>query len=183
MRGILLDADAFRCLRELGLLEPLARSFSKSSYVACTEYVARMELSAVARDVTGLEQAGHLQVHPVKRGTPEFERYRVLCRQGDKGEAEAIAWALEKRLADRPVFVTRDNGATRLARQQGVPVTDVLGLTLLAVLVAAVTEVDASTALQPWEVERTGRCRPTLYEGVQAALTLHGEAIRTLFSV
>ena len=61
MRNIVLDADAFRCLRELELLRPLLHATASIASTTLTEYVARHELNLVDAEVRGLEAAGLLR--------------------------------------------------------------------------------------------------------------------------
>ena len=165
MRPLLLDADAFRCLRDLGLLRMLLRGLAATHGAHITEYIARHELTQLQADVTSLESASLLSVHPLVKGSSAQVRYRQFQkdRLADKGECEAVAWALDAPPASRPVFITRDRGATAFARAQGVPVTDVLGLAVEALRRALIDRETLRSALACWEDPQIQICRPAGY--------------------
>lgn len=165
MRSILLDADAFRCLRDLRLLRPLLTGLAKTHGVHLTEYIARQELNQIQADVTSLEAAGLLSVPPLFKGSSAQLRYRQFQRErlADKGECEAVAWALDAPPGQRPVFITRDRGATQFARSQGVPVTDVLGVTVEALRHGHTDRELLRTALACWDDPQIQICRPAGY--------------------
>ena len=124
MRKVLLDSDAFRCLHGLRLLEAVCAALAP---ITLTEYVARHELSLLQRDVARLEAGSVIRIEPLLKGSEAAQRYRAFLRSPekgerapDKGEAEAIAWALGEPPATRPLFVTRDDGARRFAERSKV---------------------------------------------------------------
>lgn len=182
MRRPLLDADVFRCLRDLNLLDALAATLAPPGLLM-TEYVARHELSLVDSDVRRLEAAGALEVARLLKGTPEVQRYRSLQREADKGEAECVAWALGVEAASRPVFITRDGGAERFARSKGVPVTDLLGLVAAAIRHAGLPEDTAREHLAVWHAPAIQLCRPRDYPGLDAALAERHASEATLFDI
>lgn len=165
MRPILFDADAFRCLHGLKLLDAVLDALAPHARIVLTEYVARWELNLLAPRVQGFEQRGALSVERVLKGTPAAKRYRELQREADKGEAEAIAWALDQPRESRALFVTRDNGARKLADSHRVPVTDVMGVVVEACEVGGLDRKLAVSALAVWDEPAQELCRPTRYAG------------------
>lgn len=166
MRGVLLDADAVLCLHSLQLLERVVPLLASVRRVVLTEYVARRELNALSARIGALLDAGHVSIEPLMKGTPAATRYRELQRSHDKGESECVAWALE--VEPRPLFVTRDQGATRLAEAHGVPVTDVMGAVVEACETAGLSRDVARSALALWDDKEQQRCRPSPYHGFDA---------------
>lgn len=167
MRAVLIDCDAFVCLRGLGLVGPVVEALARVRPVAITEYVARHELSDLQAVVSGFEHEGKLCVHPVTKGAPAFATWRELRSDGhDKGEAELIAWALHA--PETPLFVTRDGPATRLAIARRVPVTDVLGIVVEACETGGLDVGGARSALAIWDDKGQQRCRPHPYPGFDA---------------
>lgn len=168
MRDVLLDADAFRILHGLKLLDPVLSALQADRRLFMTGYVARHELSLLSQEVERLEATGVLRVEDVRRGTEAGNRYRAFQREADKGEAEAIAWALDRAPEERPLFVSRDAGARRFARQQRVPETDVMGLVVEAVLSGRLLRAAAESALVVWDDPNQQLGRPVDYEGFDA---------------
>jgi predicted nucleic acid-binding protein len=146
VRDLLIDADAFRFLRALGLLDEVFSALRPDRRVLLTEYIARHELSVLSRDLDRLVSEGFVQVERVGIKTPAGRRYREFQREADKGEAEAIAWALDAPSPSRPVFVSRDAGARRFAAAQGVASTDVMGVVVEAVLTGRLLRTRAEEA-------------------------------------
>ncbi|HEU4409319.1 MAG TPA: hypothetical protein VFS43_28935 [Polyangiaceae bacterium] len=176
MRAILLDADAFRCLHGLKLLDVVLEALASRTPVVVTEYVARHELSLLGLQVTRLEAAGVLSVRQVLKGTPAGQRFREFQRAAargelaaDKGEAEAVAWALDEPWEGRALFVTRDDGAQKFARGHRVPVTDVMGVVVEACEVGGLAREVAASALAGWDDPEQQLCRPARYAGFDAA--------------
>lgn len=171
MRDVLLDADAFRCLRELGLLEPGLRAAAPRGRTHLVQFVARHELSLVSQTVEALEKNGLIVIESVLAGSEAGRLFRKLMKEGhDKGESESIAWASGVPQEDRPVFVTADRGATRLARDNRVPVTDVFGLVLAWVELAGLDRQLVADALTSWDQPHSGRCGPKGWAGFEHAL-------------
>lgn len=177
VRALLLDADAFRFLRSLDLL-PVLADLAARTPINITEYVARHELAPIAVDVSRLESAGALTVQRLEKGTPEQIRYREYQRAAragrfdrrvDKGECEAIAWAMERSAAHRPVFVTCDAGARWLALHEGVRTTDVLGVGVLAVREGVLARERLADHLSPWDSPAQQVGRPAGYASFEAA--------------
>lgn len=159
------DADAFRCLHGLKLLDALIGALAPTTRIVLTEYVARWELNLLAQKVQGFEQRGALSVERVLKGTPAAKRYRELQREADKGEAEAIAWALDQPRETRALFVTRDGGARKLAETYRVPVTDVMGVVVEACEAGTLDRKMAFGALAVWDEADQELCRPARYAG------------------
>ena len=183
MRPLLLDADAFRCLRDLGLLRPLLEGFAPPPGVHLTEYIARHELTQRQADVASRESAALLSGHPLGEGASAQVRYRQFQkdRLADKGECEGIAWALDAPPAGRPVFITRDRGATLFARSQGVPVTDVLGLAVEALRRNLTDRETLRSSLARWDDPQIQICRPAGYRSFDLEVDERLEREATLF--
>jgi predicted nucleic acid-binding protein len=92
-------------------------------------YAANVELNPLQKEIAGLKIRGYLAVHDVVKKSPAGERMRSLIRQGvDKGEAEAIAWAIETFERDeRPIFVSVDFNARRNAINNQLVAVDLMG--------------------------------------------------------
>ncbi len=107
MRPLLLDTDAFLCLRKLGVLALVCSARGRNDPLLLTGYVARTELSSIATERSAMEASGCLRVHDVVARTPAAERWKRFRRERiHKGEAEAIAFALDSDRDTRPVFVS-----------------------------------------------------------------------------
>ena len=168
MRDLLIDADAFRFLRALWLLDEVFSALRPDRRVLLTEYIARHELSVLSRDLDRLVSEGFVQVERVGIKTPAGRRYREFQREADKGEAEAIAWALDAPSPSRPVFVSRDAGARRFAAAQGVASTDVMGVVVEAVLTGRLLRTRAEEALAVWDDRSQQVGRPEDYDSFEA---------------
>lgn len=156
---LLLDADAFLCLRKLSVLD-LLRGSEEVDLIA-TEFIARHELSPLQADVKALEKEGRLRVEAVTVRTPAHQTFRQLRKEGvDKGEAEAIAWAMCLAPDRRPLFVSNDAAARRCAERNGVPVVDVMGLAVEIVEGGVLSLAEVRERLAPWEDSRQSFGRP-----------------------
>jgi len=156
---LLLDADAFLCLRSNSLLDLL---LAAKVPLVMTGYVARHELASLQASIQEMERRSSLKVEDVRAKTPEFIRYRQFLREGaHKGEAESVAWAVEKTTRDtRPVFVSLDGGARKLAASNGMVSLDVFDLMVLAVREGLCTAEEVRTRLAAWDDDPHGFCRP-----------------------
>lgn len=153
----LIDADAFLCMRQVSLLSLIAVT---GETLLMTEFIARHELSSLAGELSHLESASRIEVHSVKGRTPEHAHFRRLRGDGaDKGEAEAIAWAV----AHRPdvVFITHDRGARKHAMANGLAVDDVLGLAVRLVAAARLESAAAQERFARWDDEHNAFGRPS----------------------
>jgi len=151
----LIEADAFLGLRKLSLLKLIEEA---EIVVTLTEFVARHELSTVSNVIDDLERKDLLSVHAVRSGTPERRRFNDLKRRADKGEAEAIAWALGQ--DEKPVFVSHDVRARALASEVGLTAFDVLDLAVELVESGQLQIADVQAKLMVWETEDQSFCRP-----------------------
>ena len=147
-------------------------ALAQHTKIVLTEYVARHELNLLQREIDRLERSRVIEIVRLLKGTEAAKRFREFQRPAtkgerppDKGEAEAIAWALDEPPATRAIFVTRDEGATRFARQMGVPVVDVMGIVVEACLVGGLDRAAAAQALSVWDDRGQQLCRPVDYEG------------------
>lgn len=165
MRPVLLDSDAFRCLHGLRLLDSVCAALAPHTRITLTGYIAKHELNLLQREVDRLSRTGMVHLQDVIRGTEAFRRYREFQRACDKGEAEAIAFALDEPRPTRALFITRDDGARRFAEQKSVPVTDVMGLVVEACLVGGLDRSVAAQALSVWDDRGQQLCRPADYDG------------------
>jgi predicted nucleic acid-binding protein len=174
VRPILFDSDAFRCLHGLRLLDAVCAALAPHTTIVLTEYVARHELSLLQREIARLERSGTIRVERLIKGTEAAGRYRAFQRSPergdrppDKGEAEAVAWALDGPPEARALFVTRDDGATRFAMKKSVPVTDVMGIVVEACIVGGLDRAVAAQALSVWDDRGQQICRPADYDGFE----------------
>lgn len=123
---LLLDADAFLCLRKVSLLRCLAAD-SRVGMVM-TSYIATHELKDVAEEVAELRQSGKLTICSVKTKTKEYRSYEEFKESGhDPGESEAVAWAVSNRTDDL-YFTSQDRRARTLARKKKIPQGNVADL-------------------------------------------------------
>lgn len=159
MREILFDADAFLCVRSLSLMTALDVD---GCQWLMTEIVARRELSSVARELADFEASKRLLVKSVaSRGTPQADTFKELCRAGhDRGEAESIAWACHLEPDKRPLFISNDLRARRLAADRRVPVGDVMDLIVEAIGATILDEKRAESITTVWGDRRKDLCRP-----------------------
>lgn len=156
---ILLDADAFLCMRGLGILGDVVQA--TALVVHLTEYVARHELSPVASLVLDLEGSGRVIIGSVVARTPAFEMWRRLRREGaDKGEAEAIAWGASREGVPRPWFVTLDGEARRHSARCGLRAMDVRDFLVRTVALGAVAVEVVRQAVAVWDDRGQQQGRP-----------------------
>ncbi len=166
MRDVLVDADAFRFLRGLGLLDAVFDALSRESKIWIGEYVARHELNLLFEVLEVHRAAGRIDFVAVAARTSAFQKFRAWQKEGfDKGEAEAIAWASEVPHERRPLFVTRDSKARQLAQREGVLHTDVMGIVVEAVCRGHLELDRAREALSAWDDPRQQQGKPHPYAG------------------
>lgn len=154
----LIDADALLCLRSLLLIPVLRASQRLPRPMVVTEYVARHELVSIDREIRDLEAAGVVRVEPVLRKNADFRRLRD--DGADKGEAEAIAWALSIPRGERPLFVSLDVEARTFAERDGVPADDVMGFLVDLIEMGALSFAEGVKHTDPWQDQRQQRGRP-----------------------
>jgi predicted nucleic acid-binding protein len=158
LERFLLDADAFIQLYSLGVFVLPQLQHASSLSLALTEYVARHELSSLGQVTSALEARRLLVIQQVSSRDPNWKR---LKQEGvDKGEAEAIAWALGEPAQKRPIFVSVDARARKTAMEHGLRTADLLDFTLALIDAGVISESDARTLLAPWEDRRQQRGRP-----------------------
>jgi predicted nucleic acid-binding protein len=138
------------------MLGPVRHLSRPPGPVIMTEYVARHELSQLAREVAALEAAGALRIEPLEAKNADFRRLRQSG--ADKGEAEAIAWALAQN--PRPCFVSVDKGARRLARENRVVAGDIMDLLTDLIGLGLLSLEEARSHAEPWNDRRQQRGRP-----------------------
>jgi hypothetical protein len=147
---LLLDADAFLALRKLSLLEAMTAAGAGRMRMRMAEYTARHELSTIDQLLRALEAQGRLSVHGIVRRTDADRLYRALVRDGaDKGEAEAVAWAVQFG-SEELVFVAVDHGARKVAGRHNILAADVMDLCVLLVEGAHVSADLVRSKLSPW---------------------------------
>jgi predicted nucleic acid-binding protein len=164
VKRVLLDADAFLCLRSLDLLRRICASALRDEPLIMTEYIARKELSSVATLVQSMVDSGCLKIVLVSasKHTETGRLWKELRTERiDKGESEALAWVLPMKAATRPVFVSREVAARRVAKERHVPSTDVFGFVVALVEAGWLTRPEAETALQIWDDKRQELCKPS----------------------
>jgi len=155
----LFDADALICLRSLALVERLCSSERFPRPAVITQYVARHELSAIDGQIRELEAAGLVRVESILAKDPDFRR----LRQGgvDKGEAEAISWAMAQPPERRPAFISLDRKGRATARENGVSAGDVMDLLVDLIEQSVLTTEEARERVAPWDDRRQQRGRPS----------------------
>jgi hypothetical protein len=161
VKPLLIDADAFLCVRKLNLLPAMCAARPGGKPVTIGEYVARRELSGLASELKELERVGSVVVVAIERRGPSGARFKNLKNAGmDAGEAEALAWALDLPPAERPMFVSLDVAARGAAVRHGVVSGDVMDLVVELVEAGIVVRADAEAALVVWEDRRNQFGRP-----------------------
>ena len=171
MTIILIDADAFLCARQLGLIDLLRScpaSWPKPS-LYCTSIVARNELNDLQSLVTELESLGLLRVERVLARTPAARMKRDIqsTLRVHKGEAEAIAWGVQAQSEHKVVFVSHDVGARRAATSSKLESWDLFDLGKHWLEAGRLTETDFRAVFEAWEEGPHVFGRPRDFEGVE----------------
>lgn len=159
MKRYLVDADAFLHLRKLDLLA-LYFAAPRATPLMLGRLVAEMELSSIAKFVEELRGAGRIEVVRVLAASEVMRRFKAMRQEGaDRGEAEAIAWAMGLPAAERPLFVSVDRKARQYADRNGVPAADLMDLMVDWIEGGLVRSEDVEQALLPWDdkVRQVGR--------------------------
>jgi predicted nucleic acid-binding protein len=168
MIPVLLDADAFRCARDLGVLDSLRRTADQRVRLYMTEYVARHELSSDAKTIEALCACNLLSIEKVSgKDVQKLLRESRDKKSGlHKGEAESIIWAKGLDRKERPLFISNDRRARRGAEQHGVPAGDLMDFLVEAVQ-AKVVELDEMKRLVSavWNDREQQQCRPHDWDG------------------
>jgi predicted nucleic acid-binding protein len=161
-RRILLDSDAFFCLRGLCILDILCQT--NKFAVSLTSFIARTELNDIADTVNQMATSGRISIEKVLVRTPTYLEYKQLLRSGvHKGEAEAIAWICSLPKEQRPAFVSNDVGARTAAVQKGLETGDVMDLLVCIVQLGVLTKHEAQQLTIPWGCHPNAFCRPKDY--------------------
>lgn len=159
---VLIDADAFICLRKWDLLALLVRS----SHVELHQggFAAYHELNRIHSEIEELESSGSLEIHSIKARTSAYSVYREIVKGGaDRGEAEAVAWAVDSKKTRDMVFVSLDVRARRLASSRGMVTCDVFDLMVSLSVQGHCSTDEVRKRLVDWDDIRKGFCRPGHY--------------------
>ncbi|TMQ06889.1 MAG: hypothetical protein E6J90_45030 [Deltaproteobacteria bacterium] len=166
MTHYLIDSDAFLALRSLKLLSDLCVRLPSDEPLLMVGHAAYVELNPLQREIGALRSAGSLVVHEVVVKSAAGQHMKELRRSGiDKGEAEAIAWALDDDRGNlRLIFVSVDARARRHAENNRLVAVDIMGA-----IVEWVEEglLDRSIAMQRvtvWDDRAQERGRPRDYD-------------------
>ncbi len=167
MTDCLLDADAFLCIRKLGLLALHTRRAVADFRFVMTGFIARNELNDVSAEIDDLLDREWLRIEsiPARKTTPTGKLYWDLQRGKSrihKGEAEAIVWAYLVAQTS-PIFISNDSAARRMAKTLGVRCGDVFDFVVLAVEHKVITVAEAKQCLEPWDDKHQVLCRPSDY--------------------
>jgi predicted nucleic acid-binding protein len=158
VKDLLFDADAFLFIRKLSILRLLV---PLSGRWLMTSYIARHELNDIADEITEFEKAGHLLVQATMAKDPLF---RKLKKEGHHvGEAEAIAWAAQLAVEERPIFISADKGARDGARTHGVPAGDLMDLVVEAIESGEVDRRAVREKVAVWDDKHQMLGRPSDY--------------------
>ncbi len=169
MKRVLLDADAFLCIKKLGLLQLLQEHANPSLRLVITGYIALHELSTVRSHVEQLQQQELLQIEQVPARSVIHLKRR--CRGNrrlprlDKGELEAIAWVQRLPEDERPCFITNDRGAQAGAAHHKVPWGDVMDFVIAMLEAEVATKSEMQAALHVWNNPVQQICRPKDWAG------------------
>jgi predicted nucleic acid-binding protein len=130
-------------------------------------YPAHNELSTIQREVELLSSSGRLEIHEVVWKSPAGVLFKALRRSGiHKGEAEAIAWAVENHdRATRPIFVSVDRGARECAGANKVIAVDMMGAIVEWCEEGILDRELVRKATEVWEDRAQERGRPSDYAG------------------
>lgn len=175
MTPVVIDADAFHCLRSFGLLgylEGFCRNgTAPSAPLLCVGYVAHHELNAIHAEIERLVATGVIRVLQIATRSPSSTAGRELRQRHrgiDKGEAEAIAWLLTEN--PRFPFVSCDVRARRIAHDEGIVAWDPLDLVHEWIIAGVLSADDARSRLVSWTDDPHARWRPRDFRGVEETL-------------
>ncbi len=125
-----------------------------------TGYVARHELSTVSAERDSLISRGLLRVEEVDARNQAYLRLRKTVH---KGEAEAIAFALQVPPTERPLFISVTHHARKCAQREGVPTGDLMDLIVDLGERGILTRGDAKEAVAAWDDRHQQLGRPNGY--------------------
>ncbi len=166
MTRYLIDSDAFLAMRTLGLLSELCLRMPTDQPLLMVGHAAYIELNPLQEEIAALKNRGSLRVHEVIMKSPAGQRLKDLKKAGvDKGEAEAIAWAVEThKRHERPIFVSVDKGARRHAMANQMVAVDMMGAVVEWVEEALLDRVTAIKLTVSWDDRAQERGRPSDYD-------------------
>jgi predicted nucleic acid-binding protein len=162
----LIDSDAFNVMRSLGLLSELCARLPPDQPLLMMGYPANVELNPLQREIAALKASGKLVVHDVVKKSPAGELMKKLIRQGvDKGEAEAISWAVESfDRHERPIFVSLDVNARKHASNHQLVAVDMMGAIVEWVEEGLLDRAKAVELTVVWDDRVQVQGRPSDYE-------------------
>lgn len=165
MSRYLIDSDAFNAMRSLGLLPELCARLPADQPLLMLGYPANVELNPLQREIAALKASGKLVVHDVVKKSLAGERMKKLIRLGaDKGEAEAIAWAVETfERPERPIFVSVDVNARKHAVNNQLVAVDLMGAIVEWVEEGLLERARAEALTVVWDDRAQERGRPSDY--------------------
>lgn len=166
MSDYLIDSDAFHAMRSLRLLVELCARLPLDRPLLMVGYAAYVELNPLQREIQALRSNGHLAIREVVKKSSAGERMRSLIRRGvDKGEAEAIAWAVETFERDkRPIFVSVDFNARRFATSNQLVAVDLMGAIVEWVEDGLLDRAKAMELTVIWDDRSKEQGRPSDYQ-------------------
>jgi len=142
-------------------------------------YVAYHELNDLQGELRELQTSGAVIVHDVKARTPAYRLFRELQNEGaDKGEAESIAWANGLTKGTRPLFVSQDIHARRLARKNGLETVDMFDMAVHLCDSGLVAKSEVKSLLASWDDNPHLACQPSDFSRFDETWSKHLSARR-----
>ena len=128
-------------------------------------HAAYVELNPLQKEIADLKTRGSIVVHEVVVKSAAGQRMKKLKKMGvDKGEAEAIAWAIETHERHkRPIFVSADARARRHAMANQLVAVDMMGAIVEWVEEALLDRATAIKLTVVWDDRTQERGRPRDY--------------------
>jgi predicted nucleic acid-binding protein len=153
-------------MRTLGLLSEICGHLPVDQPLLMVGHAAYIELNPLQEEIELLKSSGSLSVPEVILKSPAGQRLKSLRKEGvDKGEAEAIAWAVETYdRAERPIFVSIDKGARRHATRNQLVAVDMMGAVVEWVEDALIDRATAIKLTVVWDDRAQERGRPGDYD-------------------
>lgn len=129
-----------------------------------TSFIASHELNTISGELDQLEHDGLVVRVAVEVRSEAGRTWRSLVKSRvHKGEAEAIAWCLERPSVERPTFASLDAGARKAALAAGVAATDLMGFVVELVEEGRLPREEAEQVLSVWDDKSQQRGRPADY--------------------
>lgn len=136
----------------------------RSVKIVMTQYAARHELSSIQDEVKKLEENGDLTIDKVLARSAAYNCYRRLLSEGvDKGEAEAMSWAADRKKNLRPIFISIDKKARAAAMKLGLPAHDIIDLAVIGVRSGFLDKKSVRGVLSVWDDKKQQFGRPADY--------------------